>query len=242
MAEKLRYYVYALSDPRSGKIFYVGKGVGDRVYQHAALARVVDPAEGRRGLKLATIKEIHSARRDVDVEIIRHGLPDEEAYTVEAAVIDALRLAGHDLANLVAGKARGMGWRPLDDLRAAYAAPRVRIGPDHRLVLIRINRRYRHGMTDDELYTATREWWKVSPRHAPDYALAVFDGVVRAAYTIDRSVGRNGWEAAPDGSGLRGRWRFTGSRDPALDEIYSWRDVREYLPNGAQNPIRYVNC
>jgi hypothetical protein len=37
VAEKLGYYVYALRDPtRSGAIFYVGKGQGDRVYQHAS--------------------------------------------------------------------------------------------------------------------------------------------------------------------------------------------------------------
>ena len=33
--EALKYYVYALVDPRDKRIFYVGKGIGDRVYQHA---------------------------------------------------------------------------------------------------------------------------------------------------------------------------------------------------------------
>jgi hypothetical protein len=37
VAEKLGYYVYPLRDPtRTGAIFYVGKGQGDRVYQHAS--------------------------------------------------------------------------------------------------------------------------------------------------------------------------------------------------------------
>lgn len=33
--EALNFYVYALVDPRDKKIFYVGKGSGDRVFQHA---------------------------------------------------------------------------------------------------------------------------------------------------------------------------------------------------------------
>jgi hypothetical protein len=37
VAEKLGYYVCPHRDPtRSGAIFYVGKGQGDRVYQHAS--------------------------------------------------------------------------------------------------------------------------------------------------------------------------------------------------------------
>ena len=30
--EKLAYYIYCLIDPRDGNIFYVGKGVGNRVF------------------------------------------------------------------------------------------------------------------------------------------------------------------------------------------------------------------
>ena len=34
--EALQYYVYCLVDPRDNKIFYVGKGYGNRVFNHAA--------------------------------------------------------------------------------------------------------------------------------------------------------------------------------------------------------------
>ena len=34
--EALAYYVYALVDPRDHKIFYIGKGKNNRVFQHAA--------------------------------------------------------------------------------------------------------------------------------------------------------------------------------------------------------------
>lgn len=31
---KLKYYVYIYSDPETDEIFYVGKGIGNRVFSH----------------------------------------------------------------------------------------------------------------------------------------------------------------------------------------------------------------
>lgn len=231
VAEKLGYYVYALRDPE-GRIFYVGKGKGDRVYQHAALARKVE-GETAGQLKLETIRKLHELGQEVVVDVIRHRLTDEEAYEVEAAVIDALRLAGVDLTNAARGKwATSQGWLPLEELRARYAATPVAI--DDRVVLIRINKLFRHGMSEEELYTATRQWWVMNPQRKPEFALAVFNGVVRAAYKIDP----NGWRR----DNKTGRWQFAGSRDVEAEEKYAWRDVRAYARQGAQNPIKYVNC
>ena len=36
VSESLGNYVYRLIDPRNGETFYVGKGKGNRVFQHAA--------------------------------------------------------------------------------------------------------------------------------------------------------------------------------------------------------------
>ena len=33
--EELGYYVYCLVDPNDNKIFYIGEGSGDRVFNHA---------------------------------------------------------------------------------------------------------------------------------------------------------------------------------------------------------------
>ncbi|AHI27618.1 hypothetical protein H845_3717 (plasmid) [Komagataeibacter xylinus E25] len=40
VSEQIGYYVYRLVDPRNGETFYVGKGKGNRVFQHAVGARV----------------------------------------------------------------------------------------------------------------------------------------------------------------------------------------------------------
>lgn len=235
VAEKLGWYVYALRDPH-GEIFYVGKGKGDRVYQHARHAKKIS-GETAPQLKLQTIRKIHAESREVGVEIVRRGIENEDlAYEVEAAVIDALRLAGKELTNLAGGHGSSRGWRPLEEIVVEYVAESVEIAPEHRVALIRISRRFAEVRTPEDLYEITRQWWVVAPkRRKPDYAFSVYNGIVRAVYKI------HSWEQEPRSS-MRGRWAFHGERDPQMEECYLWTDVSRYLPNGAQNPIKYVNC
>jgi hypothetical protein len=128
VSEKLGHYVYALRDPvEDGRIFYIGKGIGDRAYAHARHAKRVDPSKTSAQLKLTRIREIHAAGFDVRVELIRHNLTNEsEAFEVEAAVIDVLKIAGIELANVVAGQGTERGWQPLEEIigRGGLSWPR----------------------------------------------------------------------------------------------------------------------
>jgi len=226
--------VYALRDPRDSAVFYVGKSKGDRVYQHARHAKNVS-GESAPQLKLRRIREIHEEGREVGVEIVRHRIENEDvAYEVEAAVIDALRLAGTDLTNLAGGHGTSRGWRPLEAIVSEYGAKPVEI--KHPVVLIRIPNLYEHGMTPEALYKATREWWRMNPhRHKALWAFAVHNGIVRAVYRIE------GWKQDPSPD-RKGRWAFEGVRDPEMEAQYIWTNVSRYMPGGAQNPVKYVNC
>lgn len=96
VAEQVGWYVYALTDPRDGCVFYIGKGIGNRVFAHAEDA--LDLADGPAGAKVERIRSIHGAGAHVLTSIIRHGLASEKAaYEVEAAVIDVLRLLERNL-------------------------------------------------------------------------------------------------------------------------------------------------
>lgn len=57
-----RWYVYALTDPRDGEVFYVGKGRGRRIFDHVAeAARLRGPALRGNAHKIG---RIHSILRD----------------------------------------------------------------------------------------------------------------------------------------------------------------------------------
>ena len=239
VADQLGYYVYALRDPRSdqrGRIFYVGKGVGDRVYHHARAALEEADPQACVSLKLDTIRAIRDAGMEVGVEIVRHCMSEPVAFEVEAGLIDGLRLAGTDLTNLVTGmESVKRGWHPLQELIALYAAQPLG-STDDRLVLIKINRLYKPTMSDAEIYEVTRKWWRCNPERRPAIALAVYHGVVRAAYRIET------WQqaAVEDGAPI-GRWAFEGRPSDDLTERYLWKSVH-HLVGSAQNPISYVNC
>lgn len=75
-----RFYVYELSDPRSGRVFYVGKGCGRRAYQHEANTRNgrVQNAEKHR-----IIADILKSGFNPVVTIIDDGLSEQDAYKAE---------------------------------------------------------------------------------------------------------------------------------------------------------------
>lgn len=241
VAESLGYYVYLLIDPRSDRIFYVGKGTGGRCFSHIQEARKTARDSKGDYEKLGTIRDIERSGLDVRIEILRHGLTEQEAFHLEAASMDLLGFS--DLANRVVGHGTLLiGRMGVDDLNAQYGATPVQFDPEHRVILIRVPRRFQKGMQGDALYEATRVWWRMGPRrHRAEYAMAVHGGVVRAVYRID------GWiEPSADdiaGDPIRaGRHGFIGRVDPAMEEAYLFSDVTQWLPLGAQNPIRYVNC
>lgn len=97
--EHLDSYVYVLRDPccDGAPVFYVGKGTGNRVFDHAreAIDRPVATD------KLHRIRAIHAAGKEVVYQIIRHGLTQEQALEVVSALIDFVGI--DDLANAVDG-------------------------------------------------------------------------------------------------------------------------------------------
>ncbi len=91
------FYVYALKDPRQkpAKPFYIGKGTGNRAWEHQAN---IDDSE--KGL---LIKEIKESDHNVIHTIISDNLTEQQALKIEAELIAAfgIRSQGGLLTNRV---------------------------------------------------------------------------------------------------------------------------------------------
>lgn len=244
--EKLEYYVYLMIDPETDQVFYVGKGTGNRLFAHlnAALTDSV-PSD-----KLDQIRALHARGSEVRHIIHRHGLTEKEAFEIEAALIDFIGLS--DLTNQVQGfNSDDRGKMTVAEVIAKYVAPIAEIKEP--VVLITLNRLYRRGMSTEELYEITRGKWVIGARRdKARYAFAVYKGIIREVYEIDRWLAiklddqeaRRKWlpfEEKEAAVKLKNRWQFEG-RVAADLQHYVGSNTEKYAVVGAQNPIRYVNC
>jgi hypothetical protein len=238
MAEMLGYYVYLYVDPRDGKVFYIGKGKGERCLDHLF--------EDDDHPKVKRIREIFDAGLEPRIEMLAHGLrTEQEAYNIEAAAIGLLGL--ENLTNRVVGKdSLRFGRKGLSELEGYYAAKPVQITDP--VILIRVNQLYRHGMSAAELFEITRGVWKLDFKRASamKYVLAVYEGVVREVYEVEK------WQAAQIGgytsrtdlvpADAKGRIEFIGKVAPeAIRQKYLLGAVTAYTKVSLQAPCLYIN-
>jgi len=83
------FYVYALKDPRQkpAKPFYIGKGTGNRAWEHQTQ---IDESD-----KGAVIEAIHAAGYSVLHTVMADNLTEEQALKLEAELISAFGVRKH---------------------------------------------------------------------------------------------------------------------------------------------------
>ncbi len=237
VATELKWYVYRLTDPRNGETFYVGKGKGNRIFDHVKGMKddYDDYAEYQK--KQQRINDIQSAGLEVGYIIHRHGMTSEStAYEVEAALIDAYP----GLVNKVAGHgSRDYGTRHVSEIIAEHGAEPFKV--EEKLILISIGRMWR----ERGVYEAVRGRWKIHKDRIRSYklVLAHVRGLVRGAY-IPRQWFPGTREHFPlESEDAPDRIGFVG--DPAGPEVWKKyvgkRVPGKYRKKGAANPIRYCD-
>ena len=252
-AKKIGFYVYALQDPTSGTIFYVGKGVKNRWFSHIMAAQ-----KSERGVpseKLEMIRAIEGRGEAVKVWIVRHGIHDEKtAYEVESAVAHTLKIVGStvqsahivDLKNLVETHHPERGLISVVRAQSLYnarSAPEITVP----CVLVKVSKLWNPEMSDEEVMEATVGWWPYQKKaqHAK-YAFAVSRGTIRGCYRIaeirDRRKGDRDWEH--DLGKKRPRWGFPDGCMPATELIDDFLDtsVKHLFKKGEASSVKLLNC
>jgi hypothetical protein len=230
----LKHYVYLLVNPLDGRVFYVGKGKGGRAWSH-----LKDSAKTEKG---KIIKNIRKRGLETQIQILAHGLDTTTARRIETAAIDVLGIS--NLANEVRGwKGGELGRMPIEKLITFYQRKPLKVKEP--ALLIRISRLYRYGMSEAELYDATRGVWKIGrQREKVRFAMAVHEDIVREVYEITQwlPAGSTFTTRSPRGERMRGRWEFAGRvAEDSIRRKCIDRYVGRYFKPGARNPITYVH-
>ena len=228
--EKINYYIYCLVDPRNQNIFYIGKGIGNRVFQHAQGALTCKTNEND---KISLINDIHKDGLEPLYYILRHNIKEEkQALEYEALAIDLLSIVKPNqqpLTNIQGGTySSEKGLMSLSELKRIYDPQELKTGEIDK------------SQIEKEIYERTRGYWKTgSRREKAKYAIAVYRGWTLAAYEISY------WIEAP--IERQGRWGFIGKLVPKDSPIYqelvnklTYSSNNDY--KAPQNPITYRNC
>jgi uncharacterized protein len=252
-AQKIGFYVYALRDPRDDVVFYVGKGIRNRWYDHIHAAQSRNSDES---LKLNRIREIERSGHDVEAFIIRHGISSEKnAYDVEAAVIHAYKLLGKfggdpavELTNIAEVHQPDRGLTNVRVAQTLFNAPRA---PeiDFPCALFRIPRLWYPDMSDEQLREATFGWWSakevINGKKTAKYAFAVKDRIIRGVYVINESMWRErrkpdrDWE---EDIGKEPRWGFPDCVPANEMSHFLNTSVNHLYKRGEASAAKFINC
>jgi uncharacterized protein len=202
--ERIGSYVYALIDPRKRatdprRIFYVGKGKGQRCFAHAAAA-VKWKRNKEPNPKLERILSIRKSTSNLPhIQIIAHKLSDDAAYQLEAALISVLHTDPR-FCGLIAGKHGFDNSLAVDEIEGLYSKPLKESVIKHRVLLVSLN-----GATAEKGYEELRpfpeikesempgralRYWMLSDRNADqvEYIIAVYLTLARRVFKMHQTV------------------------------------------------------
>lgn len=248
------YYVYGLIDPRTEKIFYIGKGTGNRVFEHERESLGCPESEK---LKLKTITDIKRAGLEVKKIIINDQLSEVEAYAAEATLINVFNyISDVKLTNIVAGhhSTEALTVEEYEKINGAVELDETDI--KHKIMVIKINKLYKREMDPDALYDAVRGLWRASYERAKsiEYVIGVYNSLIVAVYKPTRwYICKEAKDKLPRQDEVltpktENRVFFVDeayeNKEPMSEEaqFYLYKSIAGLkLNQGAQNPITYLD-
>lgn len=247
-------YVYALIDPRNEKVFYIGKGTGNRVFSHEIESGKSRESEKK---KIQQIREIENSGYSVKRLIVNWGLSENEAFVAEATLINLLnRMPDIQLTNEVSGHHVHESLTT-EEFELQYGAvPLEKEDIKHSILVIKINKLYRRGMSEEELYDAVRCFWAASLKSIEarkvKYVFGVYNGLIVGVYKPDVwhygyemiDIPQRGILTPEDYERIKNRVYFVCNDYRNLDDegqFYLHKSIIKLKVNqSAQNPITYL--
>jgi hypothetical protein len=239
VSQMIDHYVYRLIDPRDGSTFYVGKGQGNRIFAH--MSDTIKQGDEHQDdddwdLKLATIRDIVNAKLEVIHVIHRHGMCEDAAFEVEAALIDAYP----GLTNKIGGcGSADRGAMNAQQVQDQYEAKVIQSFDGHKCVIIKI-RQANVNNNDGDIYKTARAAWRIGHdkvaqlNSTPHFVLAVVNGIVKAVYEdVEWSRYLNSKRYCFDA-------RVSGDKQPGKE----WPGCRlppDFTKKGLANPVLFTS-
>jgi len=241
---ELKYYVYLLINPETKTPFYVGKGEGNRVFDHLDEAK-----QGKKGTdKLDEIQSILKKNKTVDHVIVRHGLNGKTAYQIEASLIDTFRYIP-SFNDFVSGNIQGginsieNGLMSSEEVKRKYNALPLNSIPNN-TIIININGSYKNASGTNKIYMATKERWRMKDPRAGHikYVLSEYKGLIVEVFEVNKWYAIE--RAYNPGSKKHGQtytgYGFNGQvASNKIRGLYINKSVAHKKKRGASNPIIY---
>ena len=132
-----RFYVYCLTDLKKDKILYIGKGCGNRIFEHEQAARSQDGDLG--DIDVPERKTIAKCKK-LGRHIISYHLTEAEAQAAETTLIHFVKsVVGKKFKNQSAGcGAGGISAEALDDRFKFTPCPLDDLNPDGLVLAVKI--------------------------------------------------------------------------------------------------------
>ncbi len=237
---KLKYYVYALMDPRNNEVFYIGKGTDDRVFQHEA-----EKDADAESNKHRRIHDIEKAGKSVKKIVILHGLTEDGALAAEAALINFVDYAvPNKLTNIVSGH-HAESVMTVEEIERFYGAETLMLDDiHHNLLIIKINSSYNYNMDDTEIMDCARGHWVINTENAAkaDYLLAVYHGIIVGVYENMQwysSGEKTSFYPRLSEENLQLKNRKYCTCSPVLNSQYLNKNIGNIIKE-SQNPVSYI--
>ena len=139
--KKLGYYIYAYFEPNEQYPFYIGKGKGNRVFSHLIEAKKLylmksEDIKKESHEKSKIIMNLFDKGVEPRIEILYHGLDENEAKIAEAVAIDLF--SKDNLTNIQRGyHSKEFGRTDISSLIMKYDTEEVTVEDQAILITIR---------------------------------------------------------------------------------------------------------